>query len=91
MHLTETNEHIIIKRPDNSANNLIVGKLYIDVHGKMEITNITKDIRVIINIHRIGWTKKNYYKVEGQVLDSEGKCRFEINGRWNEYLSLKDC
>lgn len=52
MVLTETNEHIIIKRPDNSANNLIVGKLYVDVHGKMEITNITKGIKVELTIHR---------------------------------------
>jgi hypothetical protein len=65
MYLTDTNEHIIIKRPDNSANNLLVGKLYIDLHGKMELTNVTKDIRVLINIHRVGWTKKNNYKVEG--------------------------
>jgi hypothetical protein len=52
MILTDTNEHIIIKRPDNSANNLVVGKLYVDVHGKMEITNITKNIKCILTIHR---------------------------------------
>lgn len=52
MTLTDTNEHIIIKRPDNSANNLVVGKMYVDVHGKMEITNITKGIKVSIYIHR---------------------------------------
>jgi Oxysterol-binding protein len=52
MILTDTNEHIIIKRPDNSANNLVVGKLYVDVHGKMEVTNITKKIKCVLNIHR---------------------------------------
>lgn len=52
MILTDTNEHIIIKRPDNSANNLVVGKLYVDVHGKMEVTNITKGIKVELTIHR---------------------------------------
>jgi len=50
MILTDTNEHIIIKRPENSANNLIMGKLYIDVHGKMEVTNLTKNIKVELNI-----------------------------------------
>lgn len=52
MILTDTNEHIIIKRPDNSANNLIVGKLYVDVHGKLEVTNITKGIKCELMIHR---------------------------------------
>ena len=65
LYLTETKEHFIIRRPDNSANNIIVGKLYVDVHGKFEITNVTKNIKCEINIHRIGWTKKNAYKVEG--------------------------
>jgi hypothetical protein len=52
LYLTETNEHIIIKRPDNSANNLILGKLYVDVHGTMEVTNVSKNIKVMLTIHR---------------------------------------
>lgn len=91
MYLTDTNEHLVIKRPDNSANNIIMGKLYVDVHGKLEVINVTKNTKTILNIHRIGWTKKNAYRVEGQVFDEEGKVRYEINGRWNEYLSIKDC
>ncbi len=52
MILTETNEHLIIKRPDNSANNLIVGKLYVDVHGTLEVTNVTTGAKCILVIHR---------------------------------------
>lgn len=52
MVLTETGERITIKRPDNSANNLVVGKLYVDVHGKMEVHNITKNIKCVLTIHR---------------------------------------
>lgn len=72
MFLTESKEHIVIKRPDNSANNLIIGTLYVDVHGKMEITNLTKNIKVELNIHRQGWTRKNAFRVEGKTLDSRG-------------------
>ena len=50
--LTKTNEHIVIRRPDNSANNLIMGKLYVDVHGKLEVINKTKDIKCELTIHR---------------------------------------
>lgn len=63
--LTDTNEHIVFKRPDNSANNLFMGKLYVDVHGNMELTNVTKNIKVSLTIHRQGWTSKNLQKVEG--------------------------
>jgi len=52
--LTETNEHITFKRPDNSANNLLYGTLYVDVHGEVEVINVTKNIKVNINISRQG-------------------------------------
>jgi len=68
--LTDTNEEITIKRPDNSANNLIMGKVYVDVHGTMEITNVTKNIKVELICHRQGWLGKNANKIEGKVLDS---------------------
>lgn len=25
------------------------------------------------------------------MIDSNGVARYEVNGRWNEYLTLKDC
>ncbi|CDW78336.1 oxysterol-binding protein [Stylonychia lemnae] len=90
MILTEGNEHIIIKRPDNSANNLVVGTLYVDVHGKLEVINITKNIKCILTIHRRGWRSTNDYKVEGFVTDQFGKNRFQVDGLWNEKYSITD-
>lgn len=81
--LTETNEHIVIKRPDNSANNIIMGTLYVDVHGKLEVVNKTKDIKCELTIHRQGWTGKNAYKVEGKVIDHSGQTRCKVEGLWH--------
>ncbi len=69
VRLTETNEHITFKRPDNSANNLVFGTLFVDVHGDAEIRNETKGSKVTVHIHRQGWTNSNLHKVEGKVLD----------------------
>ena len=90
--LTETKEHILFKRPDNSANNLLMGNLYIDVHGDIEVTNMTKNIKVQVNISRQGmFTSQNaLHRLEGKVMDENGKARYEINGKWSEYLNLKD-
>lgn len=49
-----------------------MGTLYVDVHGTMEVTNVTKNIKVELYIHRQGWTNKNLQKVEGKVLDENG-------------------
>mmetsp|Transcript_27357 Transcript_27357/g.20506 ORF Transcript_27357/g.20506 Transcript_27357/m.20506 type:complete len:85 (+) Transcript_27357:1111-1365(+) len=50
--LTKTNQHFIIKRPDNSANNLIVGRLYVDVHGSVEVLNVETGLKCALVIHR---------------------------------------
>ncbi len=90
--LTQTKEHFLFKRPDNSANNLLYGNLYVDVHGLAEVTNVTKNIKVNINISRQGMftSQANLHKLEGKIVDENGKERFEITGKWSEYLNLKD-
>jgi hypothetical protein len=88
--LTETNEHILFKRPDNSAINLVFGKLFVDVHGTAQITNVTKNIKSEVSIQRKGWSNNNLHKVEGKVLDKNGSPKYEIEGTWIEYLNLRD-
>ena len=90
MILTDTNEHLVIKRPDNSANNLIIGKLYVDLHGNCDIDNLTTGEKARIFIHRQGWTKKNSYKVEGKILDKNGKCKYEVLGSWNKEMRIRN-
>jgi hypothetical protein len=52
MKLTETDEEITFKRPDNSANNLLFGTLYVDVHGVMEVINLKKNIKCDLICHK---------------------------------------
>ena len=84
------NEHISIKRPDNSANNLIAGNIYVDVHGKIEVINHSKNLTCEMNVERQGWTTRVTHKCLGKVKDSSGSEKFEIAGRWSEYLTIKD-
>jgi hypothetical protein len=90
MYLTQYGDHMIIKRPENSANNLIIGTLYVDMHGKMEVTNLTTGSKADFYVHRQGWTKKNSHKVEGKVIDGKGNVRYEVHGLWNKELSLRN-
>ena len=67
-----------------------MGTIYIDVHGTLEVTNLTKNIKALINISKQGWTARDAYKVEGSVVDANEIPRCEIAGKWNEYLTVKD-
>ena len=56
----------------------------------MEVINHTKNLKCEINIERQGWTTRITHKSNGTVTDSSGNVKFEITGRWSEYLSIKD-
>lgn len=66
----DTNETISILRPDNSANNILVGTLYVDTHGELSLRNLNSNESAKINFHRMGWTKNNQYKFEGSIFNA---------------------
>lgn len=65
--LKETNDYILFKRPDYSANNLIMGNMYVDVHGDIEVRNVTKNIKVKVNVSRQGMftSQSQLHRLEG--------------------------
>ena len=89
-HFTDTDETILITRPKNSANNLIMGHLYIDVHGDMILENQkTKEIAKI-HFSKKGWTDKKKCKFDGKVLDAKGKEKVQVYGNWHDKMFIKD-
>jgi hypothetical protein len=88
--LTDTNEHITIKRPENSANNLIIGTLYIDVHGIVEVHNLTKNIKAVIDISRQSWSNRTPFGFTGKITDQYDNVKMLVEGTWNKDYYLKD-
>ena len=66
------NEIISVKRPNNSANNLVVGTLYLDTHGDLILNNMKTKEQAKVYFTRMGWTKSSYYKIEGNIYDQYG-------------------
>ena len=69
VYLTEYDELYSVKRPQNSANNLIFGTLYVDAHGDMIVTNTKTNEQAKIVISRQTWTNRTPCKLEGKVYD----------------------
>lgn len=61
-----------------SVHNLIIGKLYVDVHGKSMVTNINTGDYCEIDWKEKGWGGKNANMVFGAVKSSEGNLGFKI-------------
>lgn len=88
--MTDTNEHIVVKLPDTSANNLILGTIYVDLHGKCEVLNLNTGEKCELTCFRRGWTMANAYKVEGHCLDASGEKKFFVYGLWSEQMNIRD-
>ncbi|OQV21820.1 Oxysterol-binding protein-related protein 1 [Hypsibius exemplaris] len=72
------------------VNNIIVGRLWIEQYGAMEIVNHTTGLSVVLNFHPTGWSNRELHKVNGYVLDKSKNQLKAIYGKWTEYLRCVD-
>ncbi|XP_068102557.1 oxysterol-binding protein 2 isoform X2 [Hyperolius riggenbachi] len=82
-----TGNHYVWKKVTSTVHNIIVGKLWIDQSGDIEITNYkTKDKC------QMKFTPYSYFsrdiarKVTGVVTDANGKAHYVLSGTWDEKM-----
>jgi len=80
-------DHFIITRPTTSGNNIIIGGMYVDTFGTMEIKNVsTGDYLKVRFKSQKGsgfFSKKDAYEVKGKINDEH-----LVEGKWNEYVKV---
>jgi len=54
---------------DCTVHNLIVGKLWIEQHGNMEIHCVESDLRASLHFKPAGWFNSALHRVEGFIVD----------------------
>jgi hypothetical protein len=82
--------HFIGERPITSANNLIMGPLYLDLHGMTKITNVDNGEYVELEYLKRGWRDKNAYALQGNVFSKTGMKMYTISGTWKKEISIFD-
>jgi len=72
----------------STVHNIIVGKLWIDNHGEMEIVNHTTGDKCHLNYRPYSYfSREPQRKVTGVVTDRTGAMKFVVNGHWDDRLS----
>lgn len=69
--------------PITSARNLIIGKPYVDVHGKTQVINHTNSEMCELHFKEKGWNSSNAQAVVGVVKTASGKPFYKLRARWN--------
>ncbi|XP_063849848.1 oxysterol-binding protein 1-like isoform X6 [Scylla paramamosain] len=82
-----TGNHYTWRKVSTTVHNMIVGKLWLDNHGEMEIVNHqTGDKCCLKFVPYSYFSRETPKKVTGYVVDSEGTLKWFITGMWDEKI-----
>ncbi|XP_061453182.1 oxysterol-binding protein-related protein 1 isoform X3 [Rhineura floridana] len=90
LKLLEHNEAYTWTNPTCCVHNIIVGKLWIEQYGNMEITNHKTGEKCLLSFKPCGLFGKELHKVEGCILDKSKKKLCALYGKWTECLYSVD-
>lgn len=89
VHIPGNGDHFYWKQPDCRVYNIIVGGMWVDYTGDVEIINENGKEKCVLSFKKCGWFGEGRYEVTGEVLDAEGRVRLLLIGKWNEFLCAK--
>ncbi|XP_034447025.1 oxysterol-binding protein-related protein 2-like [Hippoglossus hippoglossus] len=72
------------------VHNIILGKLWIEQYGTVEIVNHSTGDKCVLNFKPCGMFGKELHKVEGYIQDKSKKKRRVIYGKWTECMYSVD-
>nr|KAF6312044.1 oxysterol binding protein 2 [Pipistrellus kuhlii] len=79
--------HYVWRKSTSTVHNIIVGKLWIDQSGDIEIVNYkTKDRCQLKFLPYSYFSKEVARKVTGVVSDGQGKAHYVLSGSWDEQM-----
>lgn len=91
LELPKYNEAYTWTNPTCCVHNIIVGQLWIEQYGSVEVINHKTGERCSMTFKPCGLFGKELHKVEGYILDKSKKKLCAIYGKWTECLYTVDC
>lgn len=82
-------DHFYWKQPDCHVYNIIVGGMWVDYTGDVEILNENGKAKCVLSFKKCGWFGEGRYEVTGEIFDENGNVRMLLIGKWNEFLCAK--
>uniref|UniRef100_A0A8C7KHX6 Oxysterol-binding protein n=2 Tax=Oncorhynchus TaxID=8016 RepID=A0A8C7KHX6_ONCKI len=90
LELPKYNEAYTWTNPTCCVHNIIVGQLWIEQYGNVEVLNHKTGERCCLNFKPCGLFGKELHKVEGYILDKSKKKVCSLYGKWTECMYIVD-
>ncbi|XP_055611137.1 oxysterol-binding protein-related protein 2 isoform X2 [Uranotaenia lowii] len=72
------------------VHNIIVGKLWIEQYGMMEVTSHQHGLKAMLNFKTAGSGNKDLHRVEGYISDRNKRKTHFLYGKWTEFIKCTD-
>lgn len=84
-----TGTHYTWRKVTTTVHNIIVGKLWVDQHGDMDIVNHKEGVKCHLKyIPYSYFTRDIQRKVKGCVMDRDGNVRWVVSGTWDNKIDI---
>lgn len=85
-----TRTSFTFNRPITSVHNLIIGKLYVEQSGEVEILGEGKadGWKCVLSYQTPSFFTKDQRQVKGLVLDPSDKVKLNLNARWDDFMEM---
>eukprot|EP01137_Pigoraptor_chileana_P023576 Opistho-2@90070 len=84
----DTGEQYSWRKVTTTIHNIIVGKLWIDQHGEMDIINHTTGDKCHLKYFEYSYFSRDIArKVSGTVTDNNGMAHYELEGTWDDSMT----
>ncbi|XP_077574023.1 oxysterol-binding protein-related protein 1-like [Stigmatopora nigra] len=90
LELPKHNESYTWTNPSCCVHNIIVGQLWIEQYGSVEVVNQRTGEKCCLNFKPCGLFGKELHKVEGYILDKRKNKLCALYGKWTECLYVID-
>lgn len=76
------------RKPTTNIHNIIIGKLWVEQEGDVEIRCFTSDVKCHLTFSSAGWFGETW-SVKGVIKNGTGKPVFEITGKYSTQIEYK--
>jgi len=86
VELTRYGEVYTWQNVNNCVHNIIVGKLWFEQYGQMEVINHKTGHKAVLNFKPSGWFGKELHRIDGYIMDKQKVKKRILFGKWTEFL-----
>ena len=86
--LKRTGDMYNICPPMSRANNILVGRTWVDTFGEMQVNNLTTGAKALIKFKECNMFGTGRYEVAGDIVGADGEAKYHLKGHWNKSVSI---